>query len=555
MSTKLSIGLLIDNDHLPAWQYEMLFKIQNSDYAEIKVIIENNTKRKKQSFFTKFWNNKSQLGLLLFSFIENKLVKVNYDAFEKKNIGQMLNGVTKIKVTPERTRHVDRFSENDILKIQRYEIDVFIRLGFRILKGDILKIAKSGIWSYHHGDNDVNRGRPPGMWEFLEKWETTGITLQILTEDLDNGRVLYKSYAATNTNSWKRNKNNLYWNGVSILPRKLEELHQIGRESFFQKVDKENKDLKFYSNRLYKNPRVLELFLKLVFRYLSITWNRLIGLFYYNQWILMYKFSNGEEPSRSIYQFKKLIPPKNKFWADPFVYKTKGEYYIFFEEFLYPTKKGHISVLKIDRNGTCTEPEIALSKHYHLSYPFLWEEDGTLYMIPESRANNSIELYKCVVFPNKWELEKTLMDDVQAVDTTIVKKDGTYWMFTNIRENKGASTADELFLFSSKHLISDSWTPHPQNPVLSDVRHARSAGNIFVYGEELYRPSQNGARFYGHSMNISKIVTLNENVYQEQLVSNISPNWHQNVEATHTLNFDGNLTVIDAMVKRRKIRI
>ena len=49
-----------------------------------------------------------------------------------------------------------------------------------------------------------------------------------------------------------------------------------------------------------------------------------------------------------------------------------------------------------------------------------------------------------------------------------------------------------------------------------------------------------------------KIVTLNEQEYKEEVVSSIILNWEKNVKATHTLNFDENLTVIDAMLKRRK---
>ena len=173
-------------------------------------------------------------------------------------------------------------------------------------------------------------------------------------------------------------------------------------------------------------------------------------------------------------------------------------------------------------------------------------------MIPETRGNNSIELYKCIEFPHKWELEKTLMSNLQAVDVTILKKKDRYWMFANIRDNNGASTLDELFLFSRKELKSDKWEPHPQNHIISDVRSSRPAGKIFQYNNELYRPSQNSAKRYGHAMNINKIVTLNEDIYQEAIVNQIFPNWEKNVRATHTLNFDENLTVIDALIRKRK---
>ena len=315
----------------------------------------------------------------------------------------------------------------------------------------------------------------------------------------------------------------------------------LGNEAFFQKVDEDNKELKFYFNRLYKYPKRTELIWILVQRYLSIAKNKVVNLFYYDQWILLYKFSKKGGPSKSIYQFKKIVPPKDKFWADPFVIKEDGEYYIFFEEYLYKTKKGHLSVLKIDQKGNYTEPEIILKKDYHLSYPFVFKEGQVFYMIPETRGNSTIELYKCIEFPNKWELEKVLMKDIQAVDATILKKDNQYWMFVNMRDHEGVSTVDELFLFSSKELVSEQWEPHPQNPVISDVRISRSAGKIFEYNGELYRPSQNNAKQYGHAMNMNKIVTLNKESYKEEVVSSVFPNWEKNVKATHTLNFDENL--------------
>ena len=503
-------------------------------------------------FFQKIKIHFKHLVFLLFSIVENKLIKVSPDAFAKKSIEKLCNEAAIIKVVPEQTKFIDRIVLNDIEKIKTYDIDVFIRLGFRILKGDILSIAKSGVWSYHHGDNDINRGRPPGMWEFLQKWDTTGMILQVLTNDLDNGQVLFRSYSTTNLNSWKKNKNNYYWKGVSFLPRKLEELHRLGKDSFFEHVFEDNKEPKFYSNQLYKNPKGGELMLKLINRYLSIIKQKITNIFYFDQWILMYRFNKNGGPSRNIYQFKKIIPPKDRFWADPFVVKEDEEYYVFFEEYLYATKKGHLSFLKIDKKGNYTEPEIILNKDYHLSYPFIFKDEEKFYMIPETRGNNTIELYKCIEFPHKWELEKTLMSNLQAVDVTILKKKDRYWMFANIRENNGASTLDELFLFSSKELKSDQWQPHSQNPIISDVRSSRPAGKIFQYNNELYRPSQNSAKRYGYAININKIVTLNDDIYEEVIVSQIFPNWEKNVRATHTLNFDENLTVIDAQIRKRK---
>ena len=88
-------------------------------------------------------------------------------------------------------------------------------------------MARYGIWSYHHGDSYVHRGSTPGFWEVMSDKEVSGSMLQVLTEDLDNGRVLYRSWAPTiNQFSVKKNLNNYYWKTARFMGRKLAELHR-----------------------------------------------------------------------------------------------------------------------------------------------------------------------------------------------------------------------------------------------------------------------------------------------------------------------------------------
>ena len=78
-----------------------------------------------------------------------------------------------------------------------------------IEKGEILKkYGKYGILSIHHGDNRINRGGPVGYWEVNYK-EDSGITVQLLNEELDGGKLVYLSRLKTKTNP-SANKLNLY---------------------------------------------------------------------------------------------------------------------------------------------------------------------------------------------------------------------------------------------------------------------------------------------------------------------------------------------------------
>ena len=125
-------------------------------------------------------------------------------------------------------------------------------MGFKILKGEILNCAKYGVWSYHHGDNNVNRGGPAGHWEVIEGKRITGTILQILSEELDNGKIIYKSFSSTDKNSIIRNRNKLLMKSISFLPRKLEDLYMLGSEVFLKDINKISSDINIYSNKLYR---------------------------------------------------------------------------------------------------------------------------------------------------------------------------------------------------------------------------------------------------------------------------------------------------------------
>ncbi len=560
--SKLKIGLLIEGYHLSAWTHKMIEDIMASDYASIDLVVagedpNDEEEPQQKSVAEKIKDNSGQITHLLIK----KLLLTSYeklidrqtflpDAFESINCEEKFSNIPTINVKTRKTKWSDYFHENDVKEIKDHDIDIFIRCGFGILRGGILSSAKYGIWSYHHGDNNVNRGGPAGYWESMQSWPETGSVLQILSEDLDNGQVLYRSFSNTDTMSLRDNRSNFFWKTLSFMPRKMAELHRLGEENFFAKVEHENRHPIFYSDRLYTEPSNAEL-AKLTFNKLKEKVKLVFdNKFRLEQWILMFHLK--DEFSSSLWRYKKIIPPKDRFWADPHIIYRDNTYYIFLEELPYSTGKGHISLITMDEKGNYSEPELILDKPYHLSYPFIFEHENELYMIPESVANRTVELYKCVDFPLKWEFQMNLMEDVRAVDATLLFHNNKWWMFTNMVENDGASSWDELFLFSSENLLSQDWQPHPMNPVISDVKSSRPAGKIFIEDGRIYRPSQNCSVRYGYGFNINEITVLDDENYSETIVSKVEPNWDKNIIGTHTFNRVNALHIIDAIYKRKK---
>jgi hypothetical protein len=204
--------------------------------------------------------------------------------------------------------------------------------------------------------------------------------------------------------------------------------------------------------------------------------------------------------------------------------------------------------MELDRGGIVNGPTKVLERDYHLSYPFVFEWENAYYMIPESAANKSIELYRSTSFPFEWEFEKVLMSNVRAKDATLARAGDTWWMFASIAET---SIPDELYLFHSRTPFGP-WVPHSGNPVKSDVRGSRPAGRLFKWNGDLYRPAQDSSGRYGYAMSINRVLQLDEEGFREEEVSKVLPNWRKNLIGTHTLNSADDLTVIDCLMKRRR---
>ena len=559
--SKLRIGLLLDGTELVAWAYRMIEIIKDSDYAEISLIVENTLPAEKRRLSLvsqiarkirsgQFWTTVIRLTLTT---LERRLIDKPGglpNASKQVDGKDLLAGIEVIKVHPKRQGFSDYIEGDELARIQAHNIDVFIRLGFRILRGEILRSARYGVWSYHHGDNRVNRGGPPGYWEVMESSPVTGTMLQVLTEDLDGGKVLYRSYSSTHDMSLADNKSNVQWKTLHFIPRKLKQLHDEGEEIFFARVKEENAHPQFYDRRLYKAPTNSELGVLLWKKLLQKCRRKWNDALYFMQWFLLYDIREGI--STSFWRFKHITPPKDRFWADPFIVARDNKYYVFIEEFLYATQKGHISLIVMNKDGSFEPPVRVLEAPYHLSYPFVFEFESNLYLIPESSANRTVELYKCTAFPLEWEFQRNLMNNCEVVDTTLFQWQGKWWMFVNQIQTEGASSWDELFLHYSDSPFSDNWTPHQRNPVVSDARSARPAGRLFVRNGRLYRPSQNCSGRYGYGFNICEITKLTETEYEEKIVSRVEPKWDKNVVSTHTINYEDGLTIIDGQLRRRR---
>lgn len=536
---KLKVAVLVDSLQIPAWAWEMLRVIEGQGHATLSLVILNATPKpsgKKSSFIYRAYRN-----------LDRRLFKVKTDAFQRKDI-QSLPGFNAaiLSVSPEQAKYSDTIIPEDIIQIKKHQPDILIRLGFRILKGEILHTAKHGIWSYHHGDNRINRGGPPCYWEVMQQWPESGSVLQILSDKLDAGKVLYRSWSRTDPLSVHRNANRVYWKSLMFIPRMLKRLHVIGETAFWDEINQKQDAPDAYRPKLYKPPgnldalgHVIRLFFRNGIRKLNEAFTR-------DYWYLL--IGNQEKFPPKADELKTVHSPKGWYYADPFVVKEKEQQWIFFEAFDYKTGVAHIRAGWWE-DGKLVDVREVLKEPWHLSYPYIFRDDGSWYMVPESAENKTVDLYRCERFPDKWVKVRTLMEDVRMYDATLVKKDGLWWMFANGKKFAGASAFDELFLFWTDDLFKGDWMEHPMSPVVSDVKSSRPAGRLFEKEGKWYRPAQNSAVRYGHKIEVREIVKWDRDVYEEKASFTIEP-FEGNL-GVHTLNFSEKIIALDAF-KRKK---
>jgi hypothetical protein len=250
-------------------------------------------------------------------------------------------------------------------------------------------------------------------------------------------------------------------------------------------------------------------------------------------------------------QYRLLDPPSTRFHADPFLTVEGGRHFLFYESYVNALGRAELAVVELTEDGA-GPPRTVLERPYHLSYPFVFQWQGEHFMIPESAESGRVQLFRATAFPYEWELDSILLDDIEAYDATFVEVDGVCFLFAAMRE-PGADI-DELHLFSAPDLRGP-YTPHPQNPVVSDVARARPAGRLYWDDGRLIRPGQDGVGGYGRAVALNEVVRLSPEGYCEAPLTVIDASWSPEGLGTHTVDYDGEIEVMDLRCRRPRFAL
>ena len=437
----------------------------------------------------------------------------------------------------------DELDQDDRARIAQEHLDVLIWLGRRP-HGECRGLAHFGVWSLCLGDPGRVQFKPAYFSDAYRGEVISELFLLVHRESFSNAAV--ERHSAATQEGWHITRRPIepLKAAAPMILRYLLDLLEFGPEYFSTRLSR-CEEMTCADDGRYPNTWTLVHHLwRQAMRSIRI---RLRDRGRKLRWFIAIRsdrqnFTNSRDHF-SATGLHEISNQRESQEADPFVVDSRGRTFLFLEEVPNATDRGHISCREISDGSSVSAPTRIIAQPYHLSYPFVLFDGADFFMLPESSANATVELYRAVNFPYEWRLEQVLQNEVSLVDTTPFFHNGTWYFFTT-----AAETGEALLYYSDR--LSGEWRYHRSNPICSDVRRARGAGALFFRRGKLIRPAQDCSVRYGYAITLNEITDLTPDSYAERLVETIPPKWARGLLGTHTLNATEHIEVLDGLRMR-----
>lgn len=203
------------------------------------------------------------------------------------------------------------------------------------------------------------------------------------------------------------------------------------------------------------------------------------------------------------------------FVADPFMIRSNGTWFMFFEVLNQRTQKGEVGLATSRDARRWKYRQIVLAEPFHLSYPHVFCWQGEYFMVPESWYAGAVRLYKANDFPFGWTFVKELLKGPYFADSSLVHFSGQWWMFT---DSSSGLANDTLRLYFSQDLYGP-FREHPKSPIIVENPHiSRPAGRVIAYREKIIRYTQDCDPIYGKQVRAFETTELTKDSYAERQI-------------------------------------
>lgn len=526
---------MLDDGPLPAWVAWILDAVPKCDHVTLELAVVTEPIKRPRGLFE------------LYESLDHRLFRTAPDALADVDAAATLDGVPRMRVHPlAYPSHEQELAADDVAELRRRRLDVLVWLASARPRGEVLSLARFGLWSYRHGRPGRRPGTPALFWEVFREDPVFESALELC--DGAGGQVIYSSIGTTDRVSLQRNRNAGYWKGARFVVRRLEDL-AAGRwrpepQPVHPLPNASSPGTAPSSGQVVRHVAAVAR---------RVARGKLRNAALQHQWFLGVRRRNPERlPFEDPAPWRLVYPPLDRFYADPFVVRAAGETLVFIEQYVYARGRGELAVGRLGPDGRLGDVEPILSPAHHVSYPYVFGDGGRWFMIPECSEGRHVALFAATDFPRRWEPVATLLDGISAVDASVCAHDGRYWMWVNVAV-PGGRLLDETFLYFSDRLEA-GWAPHPRNPVVSDARRARPAGRPFVHHDRLIRPSQDCTGCYGARTVFSEVEVLTPEDYRERPLGSLGPEWAGRPNrAAHTYTFDDGWEATDGLRTLRRI--
>jgi hypothetical protein len=428
--------------------------------------------------------------------------------------------------------------DDDLMTLRELEPDFVLSLGVDLLAGPILDLPRHGVWAFDFDRNWSERAGLGELWRVLRGETVTDVALVRLTSAPDRAVVLRQGWFRTDDRDPQAGFARIRSEAATWPAWACSALRrgEIGR---FEGPVVSVRTAGYPVPGSAQMARLAALRLR---NRLRLAWGR---FFRHPQWNIgivdepihaLLRPGNGP----SVRWFP--LAGRKGFLADPFGVQQGADSTIVCEHFDYRRAKGTVCTIDVSAGDFASPPQPALELAEHTSYPFLVEEDGAFYCIPETHRAREVALFKADPFPRRWTRVATLLSDVSAMDATVFRHDGRWWLMCADGDTGGESG---LLVWHAPRL-QGPWTAHAANPVKIDVRSARPGGTPFEHDGRLYRPAQDCSQAYGGRIVINEVTRLTPEEFAEEPVATIEPTAGGPYPAgRHTLSALGDRTLID----------
>lgn len=422
-------------------------------------------------------------------------------------------------------------------------LDVILALGRVPLPSELANMARFGVWINRIGDPAFGDREPRQFWNTLRRTAPLSVSLQAHTAERREPITL--ASATSQRESGVSTISNLIGPVLmagGLIQSTLWQLHSMGWDYVLahspdagsQATASDSLPTNWQMLRWFPPRVVAQLRHRFRLRNTSELWR--VG-------VRRGSPLEGLAAACTMTDLSWLAAPAGHYYSDPFAVVHLGRCYLFVEDFDIAANKGRIACLELDHGTAAGPAQIVLERPYHLSYPQVLVHGGEIFMIPESGYNHSVEIYRAVSFPARWELIRVLFRG-PAFDTTLLQHAGLFWFLVTLSDGRNPQRI-ELVLFYSSDLLGE-WTLHPASPISKDIRVSRCAGSPFLDAGSWIRPAQDGSVTYGGALRFQRIVQIDRLRYVEEAAGSVAGDMIPGATGVHTYNRVGDLEVVDA---------